>query len=164
MNGERLARQSVTDRGTPLDEGQAKIVATQDTPDGGAALARSVTAAGDPHQEPPPLDPVMTSRPEAAGPLVIEGTLRLAGDGYEDVELYVDDELLIDALHALPHTDYEGHYWVIEPGAQGYEAWEPHERRPWTVCLDGAEPSHYVPLCALHTTWGRVRITLERLT
>ncbi len=147
----------MTDRGRPLGVRHAKSAAAHAALDAGTASTNPVTSAG-----------AATSLDVRKGPTVFTGRLRLAGDGYEYVDFYVDDALLADLLeNALPHVAYPNHYWVIEPGTEGRESWQPYPEdqlaAQQAALLDGREPPAYVPRLALGLDWGRVRITVESL-
>ena len=108
-------------------------------------------------------------------PVVLEGHLRYAGDGYEWSGFYLDNLSLESRLGALiQHVDHQYHHWVVSPPWDG-EA-EPGQPEPWTpVDRDalmrayeearaaGSEDAPYVDTLALQADYGRLRITIERL-
>lgn len=103
-------------------------------------------------------------------PIVLEGRLRHAGDGYECSGLYLDDRVLTGVLEAtVPHRHYERRYWVVEPPYE-YEEREPGVPEPWTPVDREAirrarleDDGPYCPTLALFRDYGRVRITIERI-
>ena len=108
-------------------------------------------------------------------PVVLEGHLRHAGDGYECSGFYLDNLSLESRLGALiEHVDHPYHYWVVAPPWDGKV--EPGQPEPWTpVDRDartrayrdarsaGNETLPHVDMLALSRDYGRVRITVERL-
>jgi hypothetical protein len=103
-------------------------------------------------------------------PVVLEGRLREAGDGYECSDLYLDDRPLTDVLEAVvPNLRYAWRHWVAKPPYDP-EAQEPDAPEPWTPVDKAASDkafyendAPFVEMLCLFRDWGRVRITVERL-
>lgn len=108
-------------------------------------------------------------------PVVLEGHLRYAGDGYEWSGFYVDNLSLESRLGALiQHVDHQYHYWVAAPPWDGEaeagqpEPWTPVDRDAGIRAYEearaaGNADAPYVDTLALQADYGRVRITIERL-
>ena len=100
--------------------------------------------------------------------VILEGHLRYAGDGYECSGFYLDNLSLDSRLSALvEHVDFQYHYWVVAPDGEDSEPWTPVDRdasmRAYMDARANEDP-HYVDTLALQSDYGRVRITIERIT
>lgn len=106
--------------------------------------------------------------------LEVEGQLRIAGDGFEWSEFYLDDNLLEPLLNdAIPPTVHKQHHWVVDPDqceapADCPPAWTPFDPDPqeaayWKARIARQTPAPQVRCLHLYADYGRVRITVERI-
>mgnify|MGYP000867546298 CR=1 FL=1 len=120
----------------------------------------------------------MLTNPLPDGKITVEGHLRIAGDGFEYADIYVDSQTLKDILAAwMPRaarrkSGNDPHNWVVEPcdwetGPDYPEPWTPIDRHAVNLKYDEAmlrgEEPQYVFTCDLSADFGPVRITIEPL-
>lgn len=99
-------------------------------------------------------------------PTVMEGYLRVAGDGYECSDLYLDNVPLQEFLSGvLSHHRYRGHHWVVgeryADDASHLPMWSPHPYAEELGCRHEDKP--FIERLSLQVDFGRVRITVESL-